>query len=162
MHGVEDHVSPTISPWCCNTLFIYPTWLFQHHDISIHRDAIPPSHRTAKLWDQIWWEVQINQPCHPHLGVCYYTKQNIIWMCCHPLHMFSDYTSKVWKAWEIINTLGSCSLKIQCTQSVGPDLVRTTKPPSHHQDWVCCWVKNHMPWICCHPFHMFYMYMGKD
>ena len=57
-------------------------------------------------------------------------------MCCHPFHMFCVYTAKVWHAWGIINTLGSCSSKPQSTQAVGPDLVRTTKPPSHPQYWI--------------------------
>ena len=46
-------------------------------------------------------------------------------MCYHPFHMYYGCMCKVWQAWDIINTLGSCSPKPQSTQAVGPDLART-------------------------------------
>ena len=57
---------------------------------------------------------------------------------------------KVLQACDITNTLGTCSSKLQSTQSVGPDLVRTTKVPSHPQVGVYCQMKYHMPCICYH------------
>ena len=76
-------------------------------------------------------------------------------MCCHPFHMFCEWMGKVWPAWDITNTLWSCSLKPQSTQAVRVDLVRSTRPPSHHQDWACCYVKNHRPWMCYQVFPCF-------
>ena len=89
------------------------------------------------------------------------TKQSMPLMLCHPLHMYCGCIIKVWQAWDIINTPRSCSSKLQCTQAVGPDLVRTVKPPSHPQDWVCCYVKNHRPWMCCHLFYKLHGCMGN-
>ena len=71
------------------------------------------------------------QWCHPHHGLCCYTRNNMPWMGCHPFHMFCGCMATVWQAWDVINILGFCSFKPQSTQAVGPDVVRTAEPPSH-------------------------------
>ena len=61
---------------------------------------------------------------------------------------------KVWQAWDIINTLGTCSSKYQRTQSVGPDLVGTAKLPGHSQVGVYCYIKNNMTCMGCQALRM--------
>ena len=64
------------------------------------------------------------------------------------------YMGKVWQAWKIVHTLGSCSSNTHNTQAEGPDLVRTAKQWYHPQVGVYWCVNNHMPWIHCHSFHI--------
>ena len=51
------------------------------------------------------------------------------WMGYHPFQISYGYMVKVLQAWDIINTLGSCSSKPQSTQAVGVDLAGYAKPP---------------------------------
>ena len=77
-------------------------------------------------------------PYHPQVGVYCYMNNNMSRICCHSFQIFCGCMSGGLQARNIINTLGSCSPKPQSTQSVGPDLVRTTKAPSHPQVVVYC------------------------
>ena len=49
MHGDEGHVSPTIAPWCCNTLGIGLRWMLQHQYIG--PEPWQWYHRTSTIAD---------------------------------------------------------------------------------------------------------------
>ena len=50
---------------------------------------------------------------------------------------------KFWQPWNTINTLGCLSSKQHNTQTVGPDSVKSVKPPCHPHGGVCCYMKRY-------------------
>ena len=63
--------------------------------------------------------------------------------------------SKVFQAWDIINTMGSWSSKPQSTQAVGQeDFVGTVKQWCHPQVGVVCYTKNNRQWTFCQSFRI--------
>jgi hypothetical protein len=71
-------------------------------------------------------------PSYPQVGICCTTKNHMPWICCKPCHISHGCMCKVWQACDLINRPESCPSKPQNTQdAVGPDLMRTAKPPTY-------------------------------